>query len=83
MQPEGDSYEPGLRRLFRDGQPAPVQAVADDIARVLALPKGAKPLRTTVDLADYGAEAVNAVVEAQTERVFRIMGMQRLRAVTP
>ncbi|MEA5122907.1 SDR family oxidoreductase [Xanthomonas floridensis] len=82
VQPEVDNYEPGLRRLFRDGQPAPVQAVADEIARVLALPKGAKPLRTTVDFADYGAEAVNAVVEAQTERVFRIMGMQRLRAVT-
>lgn len=82
VQPEVDNYEPGLRRLFRDGQQAPVQAVADEIARVLALPKGAKPLRTTVDFADYGAEAVNAVVEAQTERVFRIMGMQRLRAVT-
>ena len=81
VQPEFDNYSPGLRRLFRDAQPAPVQAVADAIARVLALPVGAKPLRITVDFADYGAEAINAVVEAQTERVFRIMGMERLRSV--
>ncbi|MFO3705752.1 SDR family oxidoreductase [Xanthomonas codiaei] len=78
VQAEFDNYEPGLRRLYRAGQQAPVQAVADEIARVLALPKGSRPLRTTVDFADYGAEAVNAVVQAQTARVFGIMGMQDL-----
>ncbi|MFC6623128.1 SDR family NAD(P)-dependent oxidoreductase [Novosphingobium panipatense] len=78
LRAEYDRYEPGLRNLFRGGCDAPVQGVADEIARVLALPRGSKPMRTTVDYSDYGAEPVNSVAQAQTERVFRIMGFDRL-----
>ncbi len=78
LRAEYDRYEPGLRNLFRGGCDAPVQGVADEIARVLALPRGRKPMRTTVDYSDYGAEPVNSVAQAQTERVFRIMGFDRL-----
>lgn len=78
LQPDFDRYEPGLRNLFRNDCDAPVQGVADEITRILSLPRGAKPMRTTVDYSDYGAEAVNSVAEAQTERVFRIMGFERL-----
>lgn len=76
-----DNLDHGLRNLLRGGE-APVQGVADEIARVLALPKGAKPMRTTVDYSDYGAEAVNSVAEAQTSRVFRIMEMEHLLKVS-
>ena len=55
-----------------------MQGVADEIARVLALPAGQRPRRTTVDYSDYGAEAVNAVAEAQTARIFRIIGYDHL-----
>jgi NAD(P)-dependent dehydrogenase (short-subunit alcohol dehydrogenase family) len=81
IQPEYDRYEPGLRQMFRNGRDAPDQGVADEIARVVALPKGSKPTRTTVDYSDYGAEPVNGVAEAQTRRVFEIMGFDRLLSV--
>jgi NAD(P)-dependent dehydrogenase (short-subunit alcohol dehydrogenase family) len=80
VQADYDGLNQGLRNLLRGGD-APVQGVADEIARVLALPKGEKPMRPLVDYADYGAEAINAVAEAQTERVFRIMDMDRLLKV--
>ncbi|MGY2372938.1 SDR family NAD(P)-dependent oxidoreductase [Pseudomonas sp. SDO524_S393] len=76
-----DHIGDGLRDLLR-GADAPVQGVADEIARVLALPKGQKPMRTVVDYADYGTEAVNAVTEAQTARVFEIMGYKHLLNVS-
>lgn len=82
LQSDFDSYGSNMLNLFRDRNNVPVQGVADEIARVLALPKGAKPLRTMVDYSDYGAEAVNGVVEAQTKRVYDIMNLGHLRKVS-
>lgn len=48
---------------------------------MLALPKGHKPMRTTVDFGDYGSEAIDAVAAAQTARVFNIMEMDHLLSV--
>jgi NAD(P)-dependent dehydrogenase (short-subunit alcohol dehydrogenase family) len=76
-----DKIGDGLRALLR-GADAPVQGVADEIARVLELPKGAKPMRAIIDYADYGTEAVNAVTEAQTARVFDIMGYKHMLKVS-
>lgn len=76
-----DNIGPGLRALLR-GADAPVQGVADEIARVLALPKGEKPMRTTIDYSDYGSEAVNVIAETQTARVFGIMGYEHLLKVS-
>lgn len=72
-----DKIGDGLRALLR-GADAPVQGVADEIARVLELPKGEKPMRAIIDYSDYGTEAVNPVTEAQTARVFDIMGYKHL-----
>jgi NAD(P)-dependent dehydrogenase (short-subunit alcohol dehydrogenase family) len=42
------------------------RAVADEIARILALPTGSRPFRSVVDFTDAGVEQVNAVMfEAQ------------------
>jgi len=76
-----DNIGPGLRALLA-GTDAPVQGVADEIGRVLALPKGEKPMRTIVDYSDYGAPVINAVAEVQTDRVFRMMGYKHLLKVS-
>ncbi|MFN3809018.1 MAG: SDR family oxidoreductase [Roseateles asaccharophilus] len=81
VQADYDQLDRGLRNLLR-GNDAPVQAVADEISRVLALPKGDKPMRTTVDFGDYGSEAIDAVAAVQTARVFNIMEMGHLLSVT-
>jgi len=61
-----------------------VEGVADEIARVLARPARQRPRRTTVDYSDYGAEAVNAVAEAQTARNFQLIGYDHLlKAAVP
>lgn len=78
LKPYADRYEEGLRKLFRPKQEAPVQGVADEVVRLIELPNGNKPLRTIVDYADYGAEAVNAVKEAQTLRMLKVIGFQNL-----
>lgn len=78
LQPYVDGYEQGLRKLFRPGVAVPVQGVADEAARLIALPEGKRPLRTTVDYSDYGAEAVNAVKEAQTLRMMNVIGFEEL-----
>ena len=84
LQADFDNGDASLQRLFRPGQDVPVQGVADEIARVLALPAGQRPRRTTVDYSDYGAEAVNAVAEAQTARIFHIIGYDHLlKAAVP
>ncbi|AAK88582.2 oxidoreductase [Agrobacterium tumefaciens] len=76
-----DNIGPGLRALLR-GADAPIQGVADEIARVLALPKGDKPMRTIIDYSDYGTPVINAVVETQTARVFQMMGYEHLLKVS-
>lgn len=76
-----DNIGPDLRALLR-GADAPVQGVANEIARVLALAKGQKPMHTIVDYLDYGAPAINAEIETQTARVFQMMGYEHLLKVS-
>ncbi|MBY0479463.1 MAG: SDR family NAD(P)-dependent oxidoreductase [Chitinophagaceae bacterium] len=80
LQKDYDNYEPGLRNLFRFGD-APIQGVADKIAEILALPKGQRPLRDTVDYSDWVAEPGNGVRVALTERAFKIMGYSHLMKI--
>ena len=77
LQKDYDNYEPGLRNLFRFGE-APIQGVADKIAEILALPRGQRPLRDTIDYSDWLAEPGNGVRESLTERAFKIMGYKHL-----
>jgi NAD(P)-dependent dehydrogenase (short-subunit alcohol dehydrogenase family) len=80
LQKDYDNYEPGLRNLFRFGD-APIQGVADKIAEILALPKGQRPLRDTVDYSDWVAEPGNGVRVSLTERAFKIMGYSHLMKI--
>lgn len=61
------------RLLALTPEDADVRRVADEIARVVGLPVGTRPMRTVVDPIDDGA---GAVIEVMVER--RIAFMQRL-----
>ncbi len=81
LQPDFDQYGPGLERLF-EGREQPPQAVADEVARVLAIPRGNKPLRTEVDFSEWGAGVCNAVAEYETARLWGNMGLGHLLHVS-
>lgn len=72
-----DQYGPGLERLF-EGREQPAQAVADEVARVLALPRGQKPLRTEIDFSEWGAGVVDVVSQHETQRLWGNMGLGHL-----
>ncbi|GAA1383594.1 SDR family oxidoreductase [Pseudonocardia kongjuensis] len=61
--------------LFPAGVEQDVQAVADEIARVVGLPRGSRPYRTSVDFSDFGDEPVSAVSVAQRARLLTRMGL--------
>ncbi|WP_375380250.1 SDR family NAD(P)-dependent oxidoreductase [uncultured Sphingomonas sp.] len=80
LQPDFDQYGPGLEQLF-EGRDQPPQAVADEVARVLAIPRGQKPLRTEVDFSEWGAGVCNVVAEYETARLWGNMGLGHLLRV--
>jgi NAD(P)-dependent dehydrogenase (short-subunit alcohol dehydrogenase family) len=51
------------------------QAVADDIARIVGLPAGARPFRSVIDFIDDGAGEVTVVAERVREEFARRMGI--------
>lgn len=61
--------------LFPPGVEQDVQAVADEIARVVGLPAGSRPYRSSVDFSDFGDLPVTQVATAQRERLLRRMGL--------
>jgi NAD(P)-dependent dehydrogenase (short-subunit alcohol dehydrogenase family) len=66
--------EAATASLFTPGvDPNPV-VVADEIARILALPRGEKPLRTVVDFSDSDVESVNEIATKIRERFVNRMG---------
>ena len=77
LQPDFDQYGPGLQNLF-EGREQPPQAVADEVSRVLALPRGSKPLRTEVDFSKWGAGVVDIVSQHETARLYGNMGLGHL-----
>jgi NAD(P)-dependent dehydrogenase (short-subunit alcohol dehydrogenase family) len=62
--------------LFAPGVQQDVQAVADEIARVVGLPAGSRPYRSSVDFSDFGDLPVTAVATAQRERLLRRMRLE-------
>ncbi|NIY69365.1 SDR family oxidoreductase [Streptomyces malaysiensis] len=69
-------------QLFPHGaENAHPSAVADEIVRVLALPRGTKPLRTVVDFTEAGVEKANAVVQSTREAFVQRMGFGELLQV--
>ncbi len=61
--------------LFAPGVVQDVQAVADEIARIVDLPHGRRPYRSSVDFSDFGDKPVSAVSEAQRERLLGRFGL--------
>ncbi|MEU7633809.1 SDR family oxidoreductase [Nocardia sp. NPDC049220] len=62
--------------LFAPGVVQDVQAVADEIARIVDLPHGRRPYRSTVDFSDFGDIPVAAVAEVQRVRLLTRMGLE-------
>lgn len=59
--PQNEILSPGNQALYPNGADnAHPSAVADEIVRVLALPRGEKPFRTVIDFTESGVEKVNA-----------------------
>ncbi|AXK31852.1 SDR family NAD(P)-dependent oxidoreductase [Streptomyces armeniacus] len=54
--------------------------VADEIARILSLPHGAKPFRSVVDYTEAGVEKVNEAARATREAFVRRLGFGELLA---
>ncbi|MEU6204141.1 SDR family oxidoreductase [Micromonospora musae] len=73
--------EEATESLFRPGVDADPAAVADEIARVLALPAGTRPFRTVVDFTDAGVDEVNQVVRKAQESFLTRMGFGQLLQV--
>jgi hypothetical protein len=61
--------------LFAPGVVQNVRAVADEILRVIDLPNGQRPYRSSVDFSDFGDVPVGAVAEAQRVRPLTRMGL--------
>lgn len=61
--------------LFSPGQEQDVQAVADEIARIVGLPHGSRPYRSSVDFSDFGDQPLAAAAQVQRERLLTRMGL--------
>lgn len=66
--------EEATASLVRPGVEASPQGVADEISRVLALPRGEKPFRTVVDFTEAGVEHVMAFSDLTREAFVNRMG---------
>jgi NAD(P)-dependent dehydrogenase (short-subunit alcohol dehydrogenase family) len=66
--------EEATASLVRPGMEASPQGVADEISRVLALPRGEKPFRTVVDFTEAGVEHVMAFSDLTREAFVTRMG---------
>ncbi|MFC4209869.1 SDR family NAD(P)-dependent oxidoreductase [Pedobacter petrophilus] len=67
-----------IGQIFEDTKPNP-QDVADAIVKLITLPKGQRPLRTTVDSATgHIVEAANKAVEMEYVKVIKAFGLEEL-----
>jgi len=68
----------GARLAALTPEHADPQAVADEIARIVALPAGQRPFRSVIDFIDDGAAAVTEVAEQVREAFARRIGIADL-----
>jgi len=66
--------EEATASLVRPGVNADPQGVADEISRVLSLPRGEKPFRTVVDFTEAGVDHVMAFADLTREAFVNRMG---------
>ncbi|MFT3889026.1 MAG: SDR family NAD(P)-dependent oxidoreductase [Arachnia sp.] len=65
-------------RLMVGDVTADPQIVADEIVRIVGLPRGQRPRRAVADDSDYGAEILNGAAEELRLRLARRMGIMSL-----
>lgn len=75
--------EEATEALFAPGVVQDVQAVADEIARIIDLPSGQRPYRASVDFSDFGDIPVATVAEAQRVRLLTRMGLADVLTPAP
>jgi NAD(P)-dependent dehydrogenase (short-subunit alcohol dehydrogenase family) len=80
VQPFIDTNLEDTKRMFPNGISADPQIVADEIVRIVDLPKGTRPRRAIADGSDYGAEIVNGAAEQLRLRLARRMNVTGLLA---
>ncbi len=68
--------EEATASLVRPGVNADPQGVAEEISRVLALPRGKKPFRTVVDFTEAGVDHVMAFSDLTREAFVNRMGFE-------
>jgi NAD(P)-dependent dehydrogenase (short-subunit alcohol dehydrogenase family) len=73
--------EQATEGLFPPGVDAHPRAVAEEIARVLALPHGTRPFRTVVDFSEAGVEEANEVLRRAQEDFVTRLGFGELLRV--
>ncbi|GAA2519837.1 SDR family NAD(P)-dependent oxidoreductase [Winogradskya humida] len=74
LDPLVERNEEATAGLVRPGVNPHPQGVADEIARVLALPRGEKPFRTVVDFTEAGVDHVMAFADLTREAFVTRMG---------
>ena len=77
-QPYIDRNEQASRDMTVPGLTPDVQGVADEAVRIVAIPAGQRPFRTTVDYTDVGDIPVNEAAAESRERFMTRMGMADL-----
>jgi NAD(P)-dependent dehydrogenase (short-subunit alcohol dehydrogenase family) len=83
LEPLVERNEEATAGLFEENADADPVAVADEITRVLALPRGSRPSRTVVDFTKAGVEHANEVnEEAQRDFLTRMGFAELLRTTT-
>jgi NAD(P)-dependent dehydrogenase (short-subunit alcohol dehydrogenase family) len=82
-QPYLDRNEQASRGMTLPGLTPDVQAVADEVVRVVGLPAGQRPFRTTVDFTGVGDIPVNEAAATSRRQFMERMGMSDLLPTGP
>jgi NAD(P)-dependent dehydrogenase (short-subunit alcohol dehydrogenase family) len=82
-QPYLDRNEEASRGMTLTGQTPDVQGVADEIVRVVDLPAGTRPFRTTIDYTGVGDVAVNEAADRSRQQFIRRLTMADLLPTGP
>lgn len=73
-----ESSAEDTERLMVNGVSADPQMVADEMVRIISMPRGSRPRRAVADGSDYGAEIANGAAEELRIRLARRMGITAL-----
>ncbi|WP_049575579.1 SDR family oxidoreductase [Streptomyces sp. SBT349] len=78
LDPMVERNEEATAALFPKDVDAHPRAVGEEIARILALPRGTRPFRSVVDFTNAGVEEVNQVTRRAQEQFVTRLGFDEL-----